>query len=84
MDVSRGSARVLITPNTSDSEMVALTDGNTDSNLKKKQPPPLIHIPAHQTQAFTSTVQLQGWLPPSWRSNSNMRKLNYERARVCV
>lgn len=41
MDVSRGSARVLITPNTSDSEMVALTDGNTDSNLKKKQPPPL-------------------------------------------
>lgn len=40
MDVSRGAARVLITPNTSDSEMVALTDGNTDSNLKKKHPPP--------------------------------------------
>lgn len=49
MDVSRGSARVLITPNTSDSEMVALTDGNTDSNLKKKHaqthnpPPPHSH-----------------------------------------
>lgn len=37
MDVSRGSAHVLITPNTSDSEMVALTDGNTDSNLKKNR-----------------------------------------------
>lgn len=78
MDVSRGSARVLITPNTSDSEMVALADGNTDSNLKKNPPP----LPAHHTRAFTATVQLQGWLPPSRRSNSNTRKLNYERARV--